>query len=68
MTLKTGGRQKGMPNKINQQVRDRLSELHCSPWRGLNALLGIFNIIYNALSYFIKLFPAKRWAAPPTEM
>jgi len=35
MREKTGGRQKGTPNKINQQVRDRLSELDCDPLKSL---------------------------------
>ena len=35
MREKTGGRQKGTPNKINQQVRDRLSELDCDPLESL---------------------------------
>jgi len=31
MRAKTGGRKKGVPNKISVMVRDRLEELDCDP-------------------------------------
>jgi hypothetical protein len=33
--MKTGGRQKGTPNKNNQPIVDKLAELNCDPIEGM---------------------------------
>ena len=33
--MKTGGRQKGTPNKNNQTIMDKLSDLNCDPIEGM---------------------------------
>jgi|TARA_R110001606_G_C15098436_1_gene619417 hypothetical protein len=33
--MKTGGRQKGTPNKNNQPIIDKLAELNCDPIEGM---------------------------------